>query len=1397
MCTVTRSRRTSDVKSSWTEKTKYTVSGEHISVTNDLRPSLVYSRQLENNLWSVKQENRETHNFNLGHLLSNVSRDELERVKRQSSAQVNFYKNCQKILDGSTYYSVRGPFYVNTEESIAPFRLQCGSEAGLLITGEEGVIHFRSPCCAAGCTTRFFIDSTSGSEFSMEFLDFNVPSPLMLNSDGSYSCTDSRVFFAFQSIAFCGNIAPKPFKVAPAFVDMRVETRKNMLCRDAISFSLKFRKCDRRDRVVSMCKSQHTVVHEGQSGFITSPGYREGNRYPPYTRCEWDIEVSNNSVIQLSFEFYQISYGIDSVSISTKGHPHTDQHHAVDVSFFQADYRVKDGYFLTLPSYRAKVAFFTDRYSHGKGFKMWYTAASKDSYIPVIDKFVLNCSGHELSLPLHILCDFRDDCDGREDEAKCTYVNETWCPDGHVFGTSCYHLQAPHSTVTWQKAEDICMQQYNGHLVTPNSKEELKFISDLIIVKYPVSTPWYLGFRHSSFGADLLYRKLYQSLDGTTIFNGFIQQFVSDISATCAAWDYMTELNQREVANIPCFEIWTKIEYDVIRSTSSFQQQNVHIACEVRRASEVKPILASSPTVVWASKREMFECVASKERVSMSRRCDWVSDCFDGSDEVDCAGLSGTPLYRRFTCTSGRLLWYSHVCDGVSDCSDGSDEEFCSPVPVDNNDLTVCANGIPVPSSSWCDAKPDCLDASDELDCSRCNGGAILCPSVGCLPPHWAHDDALDCHARDQSGQWILEPDFVPHTVQAQPPPGVVMPDGYGKVTILPLDEGDPCPPTHVQCPKGYCVPIYMLCNGHKDCPEGEDELAETCQSFCKGRFKCHQTSMCLHDDHVCDGWFHCPLHDDERFCFANDTCPLGCACSGEEMTCNSGSMISDLGRVRRLDISYITLQNDLLTIQNHYLISLFAHNSSIRQLGHLGMVNLYHLDLSDNYLRKLSLDTFEKTQGIRQLSLARNELTDVDLQPITSLKNLEILDLSGNVQVRIKSYSFTGLSKLTTLHLDDMGIAVVEHNAFDGLEKLGTLTMKGNSMSVFQKSVLLGLSQLSSLSSDNYKLCCPIMKPESLSKGTCQAPKDEISSCEDILRTSFLRVFLWLMASLTILGNSCVLVYRFCVDRKPSTLGFNTFITNLSASDLLMGMYLAIIGAADQVYRGRYLWEAETWKNSSYCSLAGFLCMVSSEVSAFTICMVTLDRYLALAFPLANVHLTPKRARLVQMVTWVVGVLFAGIPLLPSLSHWRFYSQNGICVPLPITRASFPGSNYAFAIFIMLNFVIFVSIAVGQILIFRSVRANSTKMKGATTANRRNQDTAIAQKLALVVITDFLCWFPIGVMGLLSKTSVPIPGEANVVATIFILPLNSALNPYLYTLSGVRQKLQQKSSNL
>ena len=73
------------------------------------------------------------------------------------------------------------------------------------------------------------------------------------------------------------------------------------------------------------------------------------------------------------------------------------------------------------------------------------------------------------------------------------------------------------------------------------------------------------------------------------------------------------------------------------------------------------------------------------------------------------------------------------------------------------------------------------------------------------------------------------------------------------------------------------------------------------------------------------------------------------------------------------------------------------------------------------------------------------------------------------------------------------------------------------------------------------------------------------------------------------------------------------------------------------------------------------------------------------------------------------------------------------------------------------------------------------------------SSDLVLASRLATVVVSDFLCWFPIGVLGLMAARDYPVSSEVNVALAIMVLPLNSALNPFLYTLNTVLEKRRAK----
>jgi hypothetical protein len=233
------------------------------------------------------------------------------------------------------------------------------------------------------------------------------------------------------------------------------------------------------------------------------------------------------------------------------------------------------------------------------------------------------------------------------------------------------------------------------------------------------------------------------------------------------------------------------------------------------------------------------------------------------------------------------------------------------------------------------------------------------------------------------------------------------------------------------------------------------------------------------------------------------------------------------------------------------------------------------------------------------------------------------------------------------------------------------------------------------------------------------------------------------------------------------------------------MGVYIAIIAAADAVYRGQYLIFERAWVTSTACKAAGFLSLLSCEVSALTILLITLDRFIVLRIPFSTMRFNKTSAAVTSVAIWVIGLTLAAVPLLPMTSHWEFYSQSGICIPLPVTRRRFEGQAYSTAIVILLNLILFILIAGGQAFIYWFVQRNAL----VTESNRKSHDLTVARRLITVAVTDFLCWFPIGLCVILAWNGVAIPSELSVVLAMLVLPINAALNPFLYTFNIIVEK--------
>ena len=215
-----------------------------------------------------------------------------------------------------------------------------------------------------------------------------------------------------------------------------------------------------------------------------------------------------------------------------------------------------------------------------------------------------------------------------------------------------------------------------------------------------------------------------------------------------------------------------------------------------------------------------------------------------------------------------------------------------------------------------------------------------------------------------------------------------------------------------------------------------------------------------------------------------------------------------------------------------------------------------------------------------------------------------------------------------------------------------------------------------------------------------------------------------------------------------------------------MMGIYLLSVATHDALYRDRYNRYALMWTSSWSCSATGVVAMVSSEVSVFILATVSVDCCLAVSRPYRPPLLTTRRAVGVLTGIWLIGV---GLAVLPLALDVQFYGSNGVCMPLHIHDPYYPGWQYSAFVFLGINSVAVVAIAVSYGLIAASVRksrrARYDESGGAYDASTgdlviTDQDRSMAKRFFVIVLTDMVCWIPIVFIKILALSNLRISGE-------------------------------------
>ncbi|RWS03618.1 G-protein coupled receptor GRL101-like protein, partial [Dinothrombium tinctorium] len=402
------------------------------------------------------------------------------------------------------------------------------------------------------------------------------------------------------------------------------------------------------------------------------------------------------------------------------------------------------------------------------------------------------------------------------------------------------------------------------------------------------------------------------------------------------------------------------------------------------------------------------------------------------------------------------------------------------------------------------------------------------------------------------------------------------------------------------------------------------------------------------------------------------------------------------------------------------------------------------------------------------------NRLKNIEAFGFYGMSSLKSLDLSNQMLENISQNAFLGLRSLLTLDLSHNNLYKLEDGVFNGLHSLRSLDLSNNFLSIISPRVFNGLTSLQVLATDEFKFCC-LVNPSI----QCSPEPDEFSSCEDLMSNIVLRFCIWVLGVIALIGNVLVLIWR--VKLRATNRVHSFLISNLALGDLLMGVYLMIIACVDFYYRGVYIIYDNNWKKSNLCKLAGFLSTLSSESSVFTLTVITLDRFITIIFPFRINRMKLSQTVAIMLFIWFLCICIAGIPLLNIDYFDNFYGRSGVCLALHITHHRPNGWEYSVFVYLVLNLTSLALIAVAYIWMF--LFAHSSR-RAARSVDVGKTDSTMARRIMIIVFTDFFCWMPIIILGLCSLHGIKIPSQVYAWVAVFILPLNAALNPVIYTLS-------------
>ena len=750
---------------------------------------------------------------------------------------------------------------------------------------------------------------------------------------------------------------------------------------------------------------------------------------------------------------------------------------------------------------------------------------------------------------------------------------------------------------------------------------------------------------------------------------------------------------------------------------------------------------------------QQFEC-SDESCLPVGFHCNNITECVDGSDEVNCSHVCTETSCKGcvwpechcargfYPCERGGCVPVDTVCDGIFNCADQSDEVHCA--LICGSGTRPCSDSLLCVSDEyWCDGIQHCLDGSDEQCLPEDCPGFLCNNNQTCIPATWLNDGISDCtESEDETGfikqnanaQVLCDPGELPcgqfvehcysirdHCIYDTEHTGAMTPCRTGG--HLMNCKHFQCSSTH-KCPNAYCIPFGRLCDGSIDCPDGSDEMG--CNDICDGLFCCQQERVCLSHYQVCNDKIDClSTADDEKYC---------------------SQKMHDLICMSRID----TFENKSLLLFDNYLQpvhqAIHSARCGITKLQNTLLANVQLsislVDISENFLESIPSLVFQQFQHARFIFLQNNRIHTINAFAFWGIHNLFVLDLANN--------------KLSTLKLD----------MFDKC-KIVNLDLRWNPIFNVEVS-LFDLVEVSEHLFPAFDLMCCMLHRAKASPQCHGFESDDI--CSDQLISPVLNYVIWIVFSLCFLLNVVALGKHYRQGNKSTPLLVHVF-----TADLVMVLYLCILGASSLSYKGIFYYHKLSWASGVPCQIASVVSFVSQQTSLTILFVAEVQHVCVTAYPLRRI-VSPRVCTLVIFFSWSVWVILGWLPHATHYFSVGQISLNSVCLYYDLGQPT-PWKALFTGVFVVLNVALSAGILLCCCIIYQVVLRSSKQLN----KHKGEYIIKVKQRMLVVSVSNVVGCLPCITVSVLTLCGVS-PSELMwAITAVTLIPLFAIINPIVY----------------